>query len=111
MPARKRQRFGDLERNIAPKLAELTEHVLYGDVWERPGLSKRDRSLVTLAALVGLYRLEQIEMHVERAVANGVTRAEIGEMLTHLAFYVGWPAAVSAARIADRASEKPGKRG
>ncbi len=102
-------KFGDMERAIAPKLAELTEHVLYGDIWERPGLSKRDRSLATLSALVGMYRLEQIGMHVERAVENGVTREEIGELLTHLAFYCGWPAAVSAARIADKAAKPPAR--
>jgi 4-carboxymuconolactone decarboxylase len=89
----------------------LTEQVLYGDVWERPGLSKRDRSLITVAALVGLYRLEQIGMHVERAIENGVTREEIGEMLTHLAFYTGWPAAVSAARIADKVTKPADERG
>ncbi len=110
MAAEKRSQFGDLERDIAPKLAELTEQVLYGDVWERPGLSKRDRSLITVAALVGLYRLEQIGMHVERAIENGVTREEIGEMLTHLAFYTGWPAAVSAARIADKVTKPADER-
>jgi 4-carboxymuconolactone decarboxylase len=102
MTVKAKPRFGDTERAIAPKLAELTEHVLYGDVWERPTLSKRDRSLITLAALVGMYRIEQIGMHVERAIENGVSRDEIGEMLTHLAFYAGWPASVSAAGIANK---------
>lgn len=103
-------RFGDMERAIAPKLAELTENVLYGDIWERPGLSKRDRSLITLAAISALYRTEQIGMHVGRALENGVTKEEIGEMLTHLAFYAGWPAAVSAARIAEKVvTEKAAK--
>ena len=86
---------------VAPKLAELTEQVVFGDVWERPGLSKRDRSLITVAALVALYRPEQLPAHLERALANGVTRDEIVEVITHLAFYSGWPTAVSAVRMAN----------
>src|SRR5438094_6431866 len=87
-------------RQVAPKLVELSETVLYGDVWERPGLSKRDRSLITVAALVAMYRSDQLRGHIERALANGVTRDEIGEAITHLAFYSGWPTAMTAARIA-----------
>jgi 4-carboxymuconolactone decarboxylase len=87
-------------REVAPKLADLTETVLYGDVWERPGLSKRDRSLITVAALTAMYRTDQIAMHVVRALGNGVTREEIGEVITHMAFYAGWPAAVTASRLA-----------
>ena len=86
--------------DIAPKLLELTEQVLYGDVWERPGLSKRDRSLITLSTLVALNRTEVIPLHLERALENGVTREEIAELITHLAFYSGWPTAVSAALLA-----------
>ena len=74
-------------RQVAPKLIELTEKVVYGDVWERPGLSKRDRSLITVAALVAMYRGDQLKGHLERALANGVTRDEIGELITHIAFY------------------------
>jgi 4-carboxymuconolactone decarboxylase len=87
-------------RSAAPKLGELTEKVLFGDVWERPGLSKRDRSLITVAALVALYRPEQLRGHLERALANGVTKDEIIEVITHLAFYSGWPTAVTAAHLA-----------
>ena len=87
-------------RPVVPKLIELSETVLYGDVWERPGLSKRDRSLITVAALVAMYRGDQLRGHIERALANGVTRDEIGEAITHLAFYAGWPTAMTAARIA-----------
>ena len=87
-------------RPVVPKLIELSETVLFGDVWERPGLSKRDRSLITVAALVALYRGDQLRGHIERALANGVTREEIGEIITHLAFYSGWPTAMTAARIA-----------
>jgi 4-carboxymuconolactone decarboxylase len=90
----------DEVRPVVPKLIELSEAVLYGDVWERPGLSKRDRSLITVAALVALYRSDQLRGHIERALANGVTREEIGELITHLAFYSGWPTAMTAARVA-----------
>ncbi|MBI4635989.1 MAG: carboxymuconolactone decarboxylase family protein [Candidatus Rokubacteria bacterium] len=89
-------------RQIAPKLIELSETVLYGDVWERPGLSKRDRSLITVAALTAMYRTDQLSGHIERALANGVTREEIGELITHLAFYAGWPAAMTTGRIARK---------
>ena len=80
-----------------PALVEYTNDTLYGDLWERPGLSKRDRSLITVAALVASYRPTQLKTHVQRALDNGVTREEIGEIVTHLAFYAGWPAAMSAA--------------
>ncbi len=86
-----RKTIGD----IAPKLAELTDDVLFGDVWERPELSKRDRSLVTCAALVAGGKTEQMTFHVPRAIENGVTQRELIEMITHLAFYVGWPNAMS----------------
>lgn len=84
--------FGD----IAPKLAQLSDEVLFGDVWERPQLSKRDRSLITCAALVALGRVEQMNSHFPRALRNGVTEEELIELITHLAFYSGWPTAVSA---------------
>lgn len=93
-------------RQVAPKLIELSEQVLYGDVWERPGLSKRDRSLITLAALTALGRADQLPGHLDRALGNGVTRDEIGELITHLAFYAGWPAAMTAGRIAKRVFEE-----
>jgi 4-carboxymuconolactone decarboxylase len=90
----------DEVRKVAPKLIDLSEKVLFGDVWERPGLSKRDRSLITVAALTALYRTDQLPGHLERALNNGVTRDELGEAITHLAFYAGWPAAMTAGRIA-----------
>jgi 4-carboxymuconolactone decarboxylase len=87
---------------LAPKLTELTNEVLFGDVWERPGLSKRDRSLITVAALLSLDRTEQIGFHLGRALDNGVTQDELVEAVTHLAFYAGWPTAVSAiTRLAE----------
>jgi 4-carboxymuconolactone decarboxylase len=94
--SRAQQLMGD----IAPKLAELTDNVLFGDVWERPGLSKRDRSLVTVSALIALNRPDQLRSHLALARQNGVTETEIVEAITQLAFYSGWPNAVSAVAIA-----------
>jgi 4-carboxymuconolactone decarboxylase len=88
-------------RPIAPKLIELAEKVVYGDVWERPGLSKRDRSLITVAALVALGRDKQLVGHLGRALDNGLSQEELGELVTHLAFYAGWPAAMTAALVAN----------
>ena len=84
--------------DITPKLAELTDEVLYADVWERPQLSKRDRSLATVAALVALYRTDELDLHLGLALDNGLTAEELTETLTHLAFYTGWPCAVTAAK-------------
>jgi len=92
-------------RPIAPKLVELAEKVVYGEVWERPGLSKRDRSLITVATLVALGRERQLHGHLERALRNGVTKDEVGELITHLAFYAGWPAAMTAALVAKEVFE------
>ena len=85
---------------ISPKLAEITEEVLFGDVWERPELSKRDRSLITISALIALYRTDQLRGHIGRALDNGVTKEEIGEVINHMAFYAGWPTAANAIVIA-----------
>ena len=81
---------------FAPKLVQLTDDVLFGDIWERTQLSKRDRSLVTCAALVATGKTEQMSFHFPRAIENGVTKEELVELITHLAFYVGWPNAMSA---------------
>ena len=86
--------------DFAPKLAELTDDVLFGDVWARPELSPRDRSLVTVAALVAGGNTEQLAGHLNRALENGLTEAELAEVITHLAFYAGWPRAMSAVRVA-----------
>ena len=75
--------------DIAPALGEYTEKVLFGDVWKRPGLSLRDRSLITVASLVALYRTNELPFHLRRALENGVTRDELIELVTHLAFYAG----------------------
>lgn len=86
--------------DFAPKLSELTQQVLFGDIWERPGLSKRDRSLITVAALVALNRTEQLRFHLMHALENRVTKDEVIEEITHLAFYSGWPTAMSAIQLA-----------
>ncbi|UJD88393.1 carboxymuconolactone decarboxylase family protein [Rahnella aquatilis] len=86
----------DIMSRLTPKLAELTEQVLFGDLWKRNELSARDRSLITVAALIALSRSEQLPFHLDLAVSNGVTHTELSEVITHLAFYAGWPAAASA---------------
>ena len=86
--------------SFSPKLVELTDDVVFGDIWEREELSKRDRSLITVAALIALYRTEQLPGHLRRAVDNGVTVDELKEVITHLAFYTGWPNAMTATRMA-----------
>ena len=96
----------DQLRAVTPKLVDLTEKVLFGDVWERPGLSKRDRSLITVASLVAMYRPDQLRSHIRRALANGVTREEIVETITHLAFYGGWPSSMAAGLIAKEVFEE-----
>lgn len=90
------ERFGD----IAPRLVRYTDDILFGDVWEGSDLPKRDRSLVTIAALVAMNRTEQLGPHITRGLGNGLTEEEIVEAITHLAFYSGWPTAMSAIAIA-----------
>ena len=102
-PSTLRKSLGD----VAPKLVDLTEAVLFGDVWERPQLSKRDRSMITCAALIATGKTEQMDFHFPNAIRNGVTREELVEMITHLAFYAGWPNAMSAIiRAKDLVAEK-----
>ena len=83
-----------------PKLWEIARGLLFGEIWERPQLSKRDRSLVTCAVLTALHRPDQLRYHIGLALDNGVTKDELSEMITHVAFYAGWPASVSAATVA-----------
>jgi 4-carboxymuconolactone decarboxylase len=92
-----KSRAQQLVGDVAPKLAELTDEVLFGDVWARPGLSPRDRSLITVAALTALGRTDQLRSHLGLALDNGVTQEELAEAATHLAFYAGWPAGMSVA--------------
>ncbi|MDR3570064.1 MAG: carboxymuconolactone decarboxylase family protein [Syntrophobacteraceae bacterium] len=96
----------DTIRGVAPKLVQITEDVLFGDVWKRPNLSKRDRSLITVATLVALNRTEQLPFHLALALDNGLSEDELAEVITHLAFYSGWPTAVSAATIAKKVFEE-----
>jgi 4-carboxymuconolactone decarboxylase len=103
-PPRPRQSQASIG-NFAPKLADLTDDVLYGDIWERPGLSKRDRSLVTVAALIALNRPDQLRSHLRIASENGLTQEELVETITHLAFYAGWPSAVTAVGVAREVFE------
>ena len=81
---------------VSPYLIDLTDRVVFGDIWERPQLSKRDRSLVTMAVLMKEFRVDELHSHVRRALDNGVSREEIGELIVHLAFYGGWPVAANA---------------
>ena len=101
-PSRAQQLYGD----IAPKMVELTDNVLYGDIWERPDLSKRDRSLVTITALIALNRPDQLRSHINIGLNNGLTKDEIIETITHMAFYSGWPSAVSSLAIAKQVFQK-----
>src|SRR5271155_2886179 len=105
-PGPAQQMIGD----FSPKLVSLTDNVLFGDVWERPGLSKRDRSLITCAALVAMNRTEQQTGHFTRAINNGVKKEELLELITHLAFYSGWPTAMSAANVAKKVFEEGDKK-
>ena len=101
-PSDAQHAFGD----IAPALAQYTDEVLFGDVWKRPGLSPRDRSLITVAALVAGYRTNELPFHLKKALDNGVSKGELIELITHLAFYSGWPTANSALPIARRVFEE-----
>lgn len=92
--------------DFAPKLVDLTDRVLFGDVWERPELSKRDRSFATVAALIALNRPDQLRFHLSKAVENGVKKEELIELITHLAFYSGWPNAMTAIMIAKEVFSK-----
>jgi 4-carboxymuconolactone decarboxylase len=89
----------------APALARFTNDVLYGDLWRRPDLTPRDRSLVTVTALIAASQLDQLPFHLARGMTNGLTRTEVSETITHLAFYAGWPRAVSAVPVAKKVFE------
>ncbi len=86
----------------APALADITNRVLFGDLWQRPDLSARDRSLVTMAALIAIGQPEQLPFHTNRAMDNGLTKGEASEVVTHVAFYAGWPRAMSAVPVLKR---------
>lgn len=88
--------------DFAPKFVALTDDVLFADVWERPELSKRDRSLITISSLVSAGNIEQLSAHIPMGIANGLTKEEIIEAITHVAFYAGWPRGVSALTLAQK---------
>jgi 4-carboxymuconolactone decarboxylase len=97
-----------VDTNVSPTasaLAELTNRVLFGDLWQRPDLSARDRSLVTMVALVAIGQPEQLPFHANRAMDNGLTRQEASEVVTHVAFYAGWPRAMSAVPVLKKVFE------
>jgi 4-carboxymuconolactone decarboxylase len=104
-PTTARKSFGD----IAPHLAEITDKLLFGDVWENAALSPRDRSLVTIASLISLCRTNETPFHLRKALENGVTREEIIGAITHLAFYAGWPPAMTALQIARKVFAEDGR--
>ncbi|WP_323816630.1 carboxymuconolactone decarboxylase family protein [Cellvibrio sp. NN19] len=91
--------------SIAPKFSQLSDDVLFADVWERIELSKRDRSLITVSALISMYRLEQLPFHLSRALENGLSKEELVEVTTHLAFYAGWPSAASALKLIEQLTD------
>ena len=100
MPTQPTPSARDLVRPVAPRMVEISEELIYGEVCERPGLSKRDRSLIVVATLIALGREKQLVGHLERALNNGLSKTELSEVITHLAFYAGWPAAMTAALVA-----------
>jgi len=91
-----------------PYLAELERTLLFGDIWERPGLSKRDRAMITLAVTQGLYEPEDFEMYLRRALDEGISPGEISEIVTHVALYAGWPTGSMASQVATRVYEERG---
>jgi len=92
---------------VAPSLADLTDRVLFGEIWERSELSRRDRSLATVAALIAMNRPDQLRFHLGYAMQNGLRKEELIEVITHLAFYSGWPNAMSAVMVAKEVFSKP----
>jgi len=101
-PTAARKAFGD----IAPKLAEITDKVLFGEVWADNSLSQRERSLVTITSLISLYRTNELPFHLKKAMENGLSKDEIIATITHLAFYAGWPPAMTALQIAKKVFEE-----
>lgn len=97
-PSAAQRLYGD----FAPALVDYTDRVLFGEVWTRPELSPRDRSLATVAALISGGNIEQLEFHLPHAIHNGLSQEQLVEVITHLAFYTGWPRAMSALAVAKR---------
>jgi 4-carboxymuconolactone decarboxylase len=89
------QKLLDDLKAVAPEFEQLTQDFLFGEIWKRPGLSQRDKSLITVTCLVALNRIEQVDFHLEKAFKNGLTKEELVAAITHIAFYAGWPSAAS----------------
>jgi 4-carboxymuconolactone decarboxylase len=96
--------------DFAPKLVELSDDVLFGDIWKRKELSPRDRSLITVSSLITGGNTEQLPFHLNKAIENGILQEELIEVITHLAFYVGWPKAMSAIMVAKDLFSKEYKK-
>ena len=94
--------------DIAPELTKIPDRVLFDEVWQRPELSPRDRSLVTVSALIAGYRQNELPFHIRKALENGITREGIVEIVTHLAFYSGWPTASTAMEIVRQVFDESG---
>ena len=92
---------------IAPDFAKLTQDFLFGDIWKRPGLSPRDKSLITVTCLVALNRIEQVDFHLKKAFDNGLTKEELVAAITHIAFYAGWPTAASGFSHLKKVMDQP----
>jgi 4-carboxymuconolactone decarboxylase len=95
-------------RDTFTKLDDATQNWLFGDIWERAGLTKRERSIATIAVNTALYRTEQLRSHLNRGIDNGLTKEEIIEIITHVTFYSGWPTGVNGAQVAAEVFEARG---
>ncbi len=90
---------GEFDDFLVPQFGRMSGEVLFGDLWEQPELSKRDRSLITVAVTMALYRTQEIKSHMKFAIVNGVTTEELKGVVTHIAFYAGWPCAANGQRV------------
>jgi 4-carboxymuconolactone decarboxylase len=104
--AQRAARVGEQFGKVAPGIVQYTTDVLFRNLWLRPDLAPRDRSLVTVSALIASGQVSQVPYHLNRAMDNGLTQAQASEVITHLAFYVGWPNAFSALPVAKDIFEK-----
>jgi 4-carboxymuconolactone decarboxylase len=104
--AQRAARVGEQFGKVAPGIVQYTTDVLFRNLWLRPDLAPRDRSLVTVTALIASGQVAQVPYHLNRAMDNGLTQAQASEVITHLAFYVGWPNAFSALPVAKDIFEK-----
>lgn len=96
----------EIMARVAPEFSALTKDFLWGSIWERPGLATRDKYLITITTMVALARIEQLDIYLELGLKNGLSKDEIVAAITHIAFYAGWPTAVSALVHLDTVIEK-----